>query len=328
MTEVPEGHTRSVVFRRVAARGRAPLSLVDIGFEHSRGVLGIWGSLQDGTSLLFDVIDGTARPSSGEVCIEGASPGGERPRVWRVGMDPALPDRLKVSEVCTLSGKLRGEEPCEPAERLRPFALERYVDRSIRSLSRSERRALMLALGLTSSSRDVLLVEEPLLAIEPLSLSVVVESLRSRGQSVPVLVSSASARDLRRMADVNAAMSHGRFASLPHPLTVESLGAMLPATVHVVLTPPHGKHEAAELSALLNADPHITRVETHAVQGSSASLVVSGTERARLSQSLTLAIARARVDVELIEIVAPVENAEWRAWLVERASQPLGRQAP
>jgi ABC-type multidrug transport system ATPase subunit len=333
MTEARESGKRSVVLRCVvarerAARGRAPLSLIDIDVEHTRGVLGIWGAVQDGTSLLFDVIDGTVRPSSGDVRIEGASLPGARPRVWRVGLEPALPERLKVSDVCTLSGKLRAEDPLEPAERLRPFALERYLDRSVRSLSRSERRALMLALALTSSSLDVLLVEEPLLAIEPLLPSLVVEALRSRGATVPVFVSSASARDVRRMADVQGAMSQGRFVRLPQHVTVESLSATLPATVHVVLTPPHGKQEASELSAMLNADPNITRVETHAVQGASASLLVSGMDRARLSHSLTLAIARSRVDVELIEVVAPVEHAEWRAWLVERAAATHVRLAP
>ncbi len=309
--------------RREAARGAVAASLVDVSLEHGLGVLGIWGAAQDGTALLLDVVAGSARHRSGGRLVEGSSPSRGRASVWRIDMDAPLPETLWVHEVCMLSASFRGEPEASPDERLRPFGLARYAGQRVRTLARTERRALMLALALSSPSSDVLLIDEPLLEIDPLAPAVLIDALRAKSRSCAVLVSSASARALHPLADRLGALSKGRFALLPPGTGVESLAAALPAVVRVVLTPPHGKLEASELAAILAADPWVTRVETDAGRGATASVLVSGDERRGLSHSITRAIAQARIDVELIEVVRPVMDAACREIVVAHAAATL-----
>src|SRR5690606_8550601 len=158
------------------------------------------GAPRDGTSLLFDVIEGRVAPQVGRVAVLGVAPGQARSRVARVSMDAPLPDALRVEEICDVAADRRGEPRRPAVERLGVLGAAGLAKRRASTLSLEERRTVALAIALTSRA-DVLLVEEPLAARDPVASGFVIDALRARAANACVLVTTASARDATRAGD-------------------------------------------------------------------------------------------------------------------------------
>lgn len=278
-------------------RGGLRPVLRDVTFEQRNGVLAVVGAYKDGTALLFDVIDGTARPISGRVTVFGGSPDAARARVARVSIDAPLPDAMRVDEVCDLAADVRDEAKKPAAERLGILGLAGLARRRVRSLSIDERRAVLFAIALTSKA-EVLLVEEPL-ALDPVAPRLVIDALRARAASACVMVTTGSPRDAVRLGDRLGVLSAGAYMALP------AEAAHMPhegdATVRVVVGATHGKAGAGALVAALGADEAVARVDTSVHAGGAVMLAVFGRDVVRLAAAITRAIAERRVDVELIE---------------------------
>ena len=198
----------------VSARGRAErghprVVLTKVSLEQRAGVLGIVGAPKDGTSLLLDMIDGTAPPSSGRVVVLGGSPDAARPRLARVSLEAPLPDALRVDEVCDLAADLRGEPRRSSGETLGALGVGALARRRVRSLALEERRAVALAIALGSTKAEVLLIEEPLALLDPVAPRMVVDALRARAASACVIVTTASPRDATRLADRLGVLTSG-----------------------------------------------------------------------------------------------------------------------
>jgi ABC-type multidrug transport system ATPase subunit len=321
----------SVSARGPAERGRARAVLSNVSFRAGRGVLGIIGSYRDGTTLLFDLIDGTARPRSGHVTVRGGSPETARSRVSRVSLDAPLPDGLRVDELCDLAAELRSEPRRPASERLAILGIAKLEKRRVETLSIAERRTVSLALALTSSKSEVILVEEPLVGLDPVAPRLVVDALRTRASTACVIVTTASPREAARLADHLALITSGVYTPIDpeRPYVALDKGGV---SSRLVIAPSQEKTRTAALIAALTGDDAVGTVETSLFAARAGGLVVtvSGPDLARLSRAITRAIAETRVEVELIEPTAlsldAIRNAIDLA--ARAASPPPGSLAP
>ncbi len=186
-----------IAFEAVAAR-RPPLALSTVSLAWETGTHAVVGSREDGGPLLLALVAGQARPRSGRVLVLGAAPGDAavRKQVAFVTLEPSLPEAMRVREVLALAAAIRGEPEGDGLARLAALGVEDLLDRAVRSLSRAEARAVALAEAVTSTRVRVLLVEEPLLAIDPRAASRAPEALRGRGRDgCAVIVATNSMRD-------------------------------------------------------------------------------------------------------------------------------------
>lgn len=317
---------------RLVARGRGTsrhVQLKDVGLVQSSGILAILGAPVDGTSLLFDVLDATVEPTSGRALVLEKAPDVARPHVARVSLDAPLPESLDVGEVCDLASDLRGEPRRAASDRLSVIGVAMLAPRKVRSLTPGERRAVSLAIALTSTAR-VVLVEEPLVAIDPVAPRLVVDALQARASSCTILLTTASPRDAARFGGRVGILTRGAYAELSATGTHLVGGAGGPSSIRIVVGGAAGKSGAARLAGLLGADDAVTSLETaaHPSRSGAVTIVVAGTDRSLLAHAVTHAIAAAKVDVELVEPSMLSLDGIRGALAASAISPPPGSLAP
>ncbi|MDB4934833.1 MAG: transporter, ATP-binding protein [Labilithrix sp.] len=310
-------------------RAHPAVSLKNVTLTWEKGVLAILGTPADGTTALLEVLAGALPIRGGTATIDGHDPSHARSRVAYVPLAPALPDSLRVEEVCELAGQLRGEPPTTVASRLAPLGLEKLAPRRVRSLSRAEVRAVSLAIALTSRA-PVILIEEPLAGLEPTAPARVLEALRTRAtDGAAVIVTSASVRDATSLADQLGMLTQGVFTHLPPALAhVGTTGARLRVVVAA-----SAATEVAPFVAALAAEQAITSVETATfaatrVLHSAVSVVVSGADLLAIARAVGAAAAKTRANVEAIEsAVMPLDAIRSRI-AAPRPGMLLSRPPP
>jgi ABC-2 type transport system ATP-binding protein len=192
-----------IVLEGVSAR-RAPLALASLSLAWQAGSHAVVGSRDDGGSLLFELVAGLARPRAGRVRVLDAAPTDAevRRQVALVPLEPPLPEAMRVREALATAAAIRGDASGDGSARLAVLGVEALVDRAVRSLSRAEARAVALAEAVTSTRVRVLLVEEPLVAIDPRAATRIPGALRERAAAgCAVVVSTGSIRDAVDLAD-------------------------------------------------------------------------------------------------------------------------------
>jgi len=287
------------LFARGGPPGVLPALLKSVSFQWERGVLAVIGRPFDGTSALLGVLDGSVRPTSGRVAVLGRAPGESRAQVVHVSAAAELPDPLRVAEVVELSAELRSEPTGKVGERLGLLGLAHLADRPVKSLSPGERRAVALAIAL-SSRAPVLLLDEPLAALDPVAPSALVEAIRARAASAAVVVTTASVRDATRIGDQLALLTQGAFTHLPPSLAHAGPGG---ARVRVVVA-----EGVAAFTAALVAEPAVSNVDSAGFAASPREggpparvLVVSGSELLAVARAVASVATRTSARVESIE---------------------------
>lgn len=288
--------------RASGGRSKAPAQLTNLTLTWERGVLAIVGTPADGTTALLEVIAGMLRPRGGRVTVDGKAPADARSRVAWVPLVPALPDALRVEEICDLAAQLRGEPLSTAASRLSPLGIEKLAERQARSLSVGEARAVSLALAITSKV-PILLIEEPLAQLDPAAPSKVIAALRERATAgAAVIVTTASVRDATSLGDQLGMLTKGVFTHLPPSIAhVGATGARLRVVVAA-----EAITDIAPFVAALTEEKAITSVETAAfaatrVLHAAVSVVVGGPDLLGVARAIGAAAARARANVEAIE---------------------------
>ena len=186
-----------------ATSSLAPEGRLD-GFDLSLsdGLHALVGSPVDGVSLALAALAGRTRLQRGEVRLDGAPPR-EQPGaiVWlgrATDLSP-LPGSMRVSAVIDLAARVRGGRRQSSLPVLASLGLERVASLRLRTLSRSDARAVALAMALAADAR-VLIVDEPLLGLEPDVASRAVQALQQRARdAVTVVVGTASEREAQRL---------------------------------------------------------------------------------------------------------------------------------
>lgn len=192
-----------ITLERVAAR-RRPLALTNLSLEWAAGIHAVVGGIADGGPLLLSLIAGTDRPRAGRIRVLGGEPTDAevRRQIALVPLQPPLLEALRVSEFLEIATAIRGEPPGNPVERLRTLGVEALSDRRVSTLSREEARAVAVVEAVTSSRVRVLLLEEPLVAMEPRAAARLPEVLRARSRAgTAIVLGTASMRDAWELAE-------------------------------------------------------------------------------------------------------------------------------
>jgi ABC-2 type transport system ATP-binding protein len=288
--------------RTTAERGRNASQLKNVTLTWEKGVLAVLGTPADGTTALLDVLAGTVPVRAGTATVLGKSPSEARAQVAFVPLDPALPDALRVDEVCDLAGVIRGEPRTTAASRLSPLGVEKLAGRRVRSLSLGEARAVSLAIALTSRA-SVLLIEEPLSGLDPAAPALVIAALRARAAAgASVIMTTASVRDATSLADQLGMLTQGVFSHLSPSLAHVGPGG---ARLRVVVAA-YAATEVAPFVAALAQESAITSIETMAfaatrVLHAAVAVVVGGPDLLAAARAVAAAGARTDAKIEAIE---------------------------
>jgi ABC-type multidrug transport system ATPase subunit len=288
---------------------RAPLALANLSFAWEAGAHAIVGSRTDGGSLVLALLAGLAKPRAGRVTVLGGSPSDDavRRQVALVSLEPALPEAMRVREVLALAAAVRREPARDEARRLATLGVEALVDRTVRSLSRSEARAVALVEAVTSANVRVLLLEDPLVAIDARAMGRVTEALRARARDgCVVVVTTGSMRDAGELADdlvtLRGSALAGRAASID---AIAASGTSGPeaggARLRVVLR--DAGAAAAFVAALAAALARDMDVES--VERDEAAVRLRGPDAMALARAAGRAAVDAGVDVAELRLDVP-----------------------
>jgi ABC-type multidrug transport system ATPase subunit len=315
--------------RAPTERGRPTAVLSNVTLQVGSGVHAIVGSPKDGTTLLLNVIDGTITPKAGggRVFVVGGAPDQTRAHISRVSLEAPLPEALRVKEVCDLAGELRGDHPRPATERLGLLGLESLANRRVSSLSIEERRAVVLALALTSQKTDVLLIEEPLAGLDLIAPRRVVDALRARAASACVIVTTASPKDAVRLGDRIFVLTNGVLAPIASHYLAQGIdeGA---TNMKIVVGPDPGAAGAAHLLQALTTHPAVAKIESTTIASGAVILSIAGKDLALLARAVTQTIAATNVEVELVEAGTLSLDSIRHAMAARAASPPPGSLPP
>jgi ABC-type multidrug transport system ATPase subunit len=250
---------------------------------------------------LLALIAGRERPRAGSVRVTDGEPtrAEVRPRIAHVPLHPVLPEALRVDEVLRTAAAIRGDAPSDPAARLALLGVESLARRPVRSLFVEEVHTVALAEALTSSRAQVLLLEEPLLALDPRATSRVAEAIRARArEGRAVVLATASLRDAAELADDHVLLRGGkvvgRGGSGIDGLAVPADGVRL-------------RIVASDPQELLAAVASEETVEAVARRG--AAVIVRGRSPSALAEAVGRAVTISGVEITELRFELPSEKS-------------------
>ncbi|MBP2471565.1 ABC-2 type transport system ATP-binding protein [Crossiella equi] len=186
--------------------------LHEVGFAlPTGGVAALVGPNGAGKSTLLSVLAGLTLPTAGTVHVLGEPVRGAlHPRAAYVPQSGGLPRSLTVAELLTMTGRLNTSWSAEAARALLT-AVEVPLDRRAGALSDGTRALVRIALAL-GRQPDLLLLDEPLAALDPLARDEVLRALMAEvaAREVTVLLSSHVPGELREVCDHLVLLDRGR----------------------------------------------------------------------------------------------------------------------
>ncbi len=137
-------------------------------------VVGLIGPNGAGKSTLMKIVVGILRPTSGRVSVSAhdvvKEPEAAKRLIGYVPENPSLYTALTVSEFLRFVGKIRGvadrELEAKISDSLRTFTLVNKADALVGSLSKGMKQKVAL-IAATLHEPDVLILDEPLTALDP-----------------------------------------------------------------------------------------------------------------------------------------------------------------
>jgi ABC-2 type transport system ATP-binding protein len=182
---------------------------------------GLVGPNGAGKTTLLSIVTGLVRPGAGRVEVAGvdvwADPVAAKARLGLVQDNPALFDRLTGRELLAFHGALRGLDQTTVRERgeelLRVLDLTDDADRLVVDYSLGMTKKLGLAAALLHAP-EVLFLDEPFGAIDPISTAVIERLLRRLVERGGTIVFSSHVMDVvERLCDRIAVIAGGRIAA-------------------------------------------------------------------------------------------------------------------
>jgi ABC-type multidrug transport system ATPase subunit len=241
------------------------------------------------------------------------------PRVRRaighVPLEVVLPEGLRAGEVLDLAATIRGEVLRPATDRLALLGVESLARRPVRTLSPGEARAVAMAEALTSNA-SALLVEEPLVSLEPRATSRVGAALRERGRGgAVVIVATASVRDAGQLAEDHTLLRSGLVVG--QVASLEALAEFSPSGARVRL-------HTTDPVALATALAQKAAVEAVARNLAQGSVVARSRDAAALAQAVAEAIVACGAEVTQMRFEPPsLEEARAAAAGVAAATYQL-----
>ncbi len=297
----------SVTARAGGGFGRAASVIADVSFTWERGVLAILGAPSDGTTALLEVLSGAVRPKRGAASL-GVGSHGASPRVVHVRVEPSLPDGLRVEEIVALASTFRAHAAPDARAALEALGVAHLASRTSSSLTRAEARTVQLALAVRAQA-DVLLLEEPLVGLEPPAAGRALAELRALASTTSIVLTTSSIRDATHLADRVLLLTQGRLAE-PPPATLRAFGGH--ASVVAVLA---GEPDVSDafVRALermsVVTDVCATRYAGASARAASTAVTVHGRAPRALAEAIMRAAAATSAPIEAISTAAPSLDA-------------------
>lgn len=195
----------------------------DIELTIRRGeVITLLGPNGAGKSTILKMLSGEIVPQSGQVSIFGQPHGASaRRRIGLVLQEPSTDDLMTLQETLQLHGRLFGlrgaalDARC--SEMLDSLGIGERADDRCETLSGGLRRRLDIARALLHDP-DLLLLDEPTLALDPDSSAAIWQTLRERASDgVAIVVCSNDTAEAEANADRVVMVSEGRMLAQDTP---------------------------------------------------------------------------------------------------------------
>jgi ABC-2 type transport system ATP-binding protein len=177
-------------------------ALSDCTMEVPAGrIVGLVGPNGAGKSTLLNLAAGMLRPTSGTIEACGRRPASGMAEVGYVAQDTPVYTRLSIADHLKLGARLNpGWDEAFAKARIAKLGLD--PAQKAGTLSGGQRAQVALALGLAKRPR-LLILDEPVAALDPLARSEFITSVRETvaEQSLSVVLSSHLVSDLERACD-------------------------------------------------------------------------------------------------------------------------------
>ena len=194
------------------------LAAGDVSFDvHAGSFTGVVGPNGAGKTTVLSMISGLNRPTSGRITVHGVDVWADGPKAKR--LIGTLPDRLRLFDRLTgaqllyYAGVLQGVDEATVASRVKDlaqaFGLESALDRLVGDYSAGMQKKIGLACAMIHAP-DLLVLDEPFEAIDPVSASNVTEILEKYVAGGGSVVMSSHSLDLiQRICDHVAVIVDG-----------------------------------------------------------------------------------------------------------------------
>jgi ABC-2 type transport system ATP-binding protein len=223
--------------RGLAKRFRRTWALRECGLAIPAGhVVALAGPNGAGKTTLLSLVAGLLRPTAGQITVLGTErPGsaGARSRIGFVAQDAPLYGHLPAGDMLRVARSLNARwDDARARARLDDLGIP--LGRKVRQLSGGQRAQLALTIALAKRP-EVLILDEPLAALDPLARHDLMSSLMSAvaEDGLSVVLSSHAVSELERIADYLVLLNGGQLQLAGE---VEHLLAR-----HKILTGPGGE---------------------------------------------------------------------------------------
>ncbi|MBK8248362.1 MAG: ABC transporter ATP-binding protein [Gemmatimonadetes bacterium] len=209
------------------AFGSRPV-LRGVDLEVPRGeITAIIGPNAAGKTTFNKMVLGLVRPDAGDVRMNGLRIDGSAAYRARIGYMPQaarFPENLRAADIIALLTDLRGGAPERDDELIDTLSLAPVLQTPMRVLSGGTRQRINAALAFLFRP-ELLILDEPTAALDPVSSSTLKDKIRSaRGRGTTFLITSHVLSELEELADRVVFLLDGgiRFAGRPLDLMREA----------------------------------------------------------------------------------------------------------
>jgi ABC-2 type transport system ATP-binding protein len=219
----------------------------------SAGVIfGFLGPNGAGKTTTLRILAGLAKPTTGRVAITGIPVNGsQRPPFGFLPDTPSFYNWMKAGEFLAYIARVHGLQDPPIAATLEMVGLGGAGRKGIGSFSRGMRQRLGLAQALLPRPK-VLLLDEPVSALDPAGRKEVLDILTALRGQITVFFSTHILSDAERICDQVAILDHGRLLLQSDR---DSLLARYAQPIYEIDTTPGGVGQLAELAARLQTVP-------------------------------------------------------------------------
>jgi len=228
--------------------GRAPaLDGVDLSVPRG-GFFGILGPNGAGKTTLMSILGGLLKPTSGSVRIDGRDADQERAAIKRilgiVPQEPAIYPTLSARENLDFFGRMQGLSGEHLEARilacLELAEMTGEADQRVERFSGGNKRRLNMVIGLIHEP-EILILDEPTVAIDPHSRSLIHQRLRELHRAgITILISTHYMEEAEQLCQDIAILDHGRVlvqGAVPDLLARHANETIL---IHLTGDPPAG----------------------------------------------------------------------------------------
>jgi ABC-2 type transport system ATP-binding protein len=212
------------------------------------GIFGILGPNGAGKTTLMSTLGGLLKPTSGSVLIDGRDVLKERRAVKRIlGMvpqEPAIYPTLTARENLDYFGRMQGLSGEHLRDRIRACLelaeMAEEADQRVEQFSGGFKRRLNMVIGLIHEP-EILILDEPTVAIDPHSRSLIHHRLRELDSAgITILISTHYMEEAEQLCREIAIINHGRVlvqGSVPDLLAMQRNETI---QIHLDDAPPAG----------------------------------------------------------------------------------------